>query len=242
MMKKVLIFILLSFGSVFAKEYMTKIEPFEKYEIKSQTSGVVELANKDLESQFIKMNKTLIQINSRDEEIELQKQKNSLEIQEEIVKIKKRNFSAKNRISQMSRYEKENEKLDFLESKKELVLIEEEIKRLKNEISKKRFDVKNRYIYKIYVNKGEYITIGDLLYESYDISKQKIKLYLTLGEIENLDKKSVFIDGKNSTFKVYKISKIKDEVRVSRYKVEFTKTNDNLKNYYFNKIVKVELR
>ena len=241
-MRKILIILVFSFGFLFAKEYMAKIEAFEKYEIKSQTSGRVEFVNKELESQFVKMNKTLIQINSKDEEIELEKQKNSLAVQREIVKIKQRNYSAKNRISQMSRYEKEREKLDFLESKKELVLIQEEIKRLKNEISKKKLEVKNKYIHKIYVNKSEYVTLGDNLYDSFDISKQKITLYLTLDEIKNMDEKSVYIDGLKSDFRIHKILKIKDEIRVSRYKVEFIKENKELENYFFDKIVKVELR
>lgn len=241
-MKKILLAIFCSLTLVFASEYMTKIEPFESFEIKSQTTGIVEFVNRDLESQFIKMNQVLIEINSKDEEIELHKQKNSLAVQREIVKIKQRNYSAKNRVSQMSRYEKEREKLDFLESKKELVLIQEEIKRLKNEISKKKLEVKNRYIHKIYVNKGEYITLGDNLYGSFNISKQKITLYLSFEEIESLDEKLIYIDGVKSDFKVHKISKIKDEIRVSRYKVEFIKQNNDLENFFFDRVVKVELK
>lgn len=241
-MKKIILASVLLFSSIFAKDYMAKIEPFEKYEIKSETSGVIKFVDKSLESTFVKMNQILIEINSDDEKIELQKQKESLAVQNEIVKIREKNYNSKNRIVNMSRYEKNNEKLDFLESKKELVSLKQEIKRLKREINKKTLNVQNRYIHNIYINKDEYVNQEEKLFDSFDISKQKITLYLSLEEIESLSSKRVFIDGKESSFKVHKVSKVKDEVRVSRYKVEFIKNNKDLENYFFDKIVKVQLK
>ncbi len=120
MIKKILIG-LFTFSSLFAREYMTQINPNEKIEIKSQTSGVIKYVNKELESSFVKMNQVLLRINAKDEEIELQKERSSLSVQKEIVKIKEKNYQAKKRIKQLSQYDKNNEKLSFLESKKELV-------------------------------------------------------------------------------------------------------------------------
>ncbi|PLY05530.1 MAG: hypothetical protein C0625_13150 [Arcobacter sp.] len=242
MIKIVLIMCLISLSSVFAKEYMTQINPNEKIEIKSEISGVVKWVEKDLESSFVKTHKILLQINSRDEEIELQKQKQSLSLQKELVRIKEKNYQAKNKIKQLSLYDKNNEKLSFLESKKELILIQQNIKKLLNEIDKKVFVVENKYINTIFVKKDTYVNIGDKLFDMYDISKLKITLYLTENEIKRLDKKAIFVDGVKSDFTVNKINKIKDEIKVSRYKVEFTKINKNLDNYFFNKVVKVEIK
>lgn len=242
MTKKILILTLLSFTAVFAKEYMAQIIPTEKIEIKSQVSGVVKNVKKDLESNFINMNTTLLKINSIDEKIELQKQRQSLSLQKEIVKIKEKNYKAKSRIKQLSLYDKNNEKLSFLESKKELVITQQNIKKLLNEISKKEFKIENKYINKIFVKKDEYVNIGDRLYDIYDVSYLKIILFLTKEEIEDSKKSDMFINGIKSDFKVHKIYKVKDEIKVSRYKVEFIKKNKNLENYFFNKIVKVEFQ
>ena len=241
-MKKILAFTLLSVTSLLAKEYMAQIKPYEMYEIKSQTSGVVKFVNKDLESKYIKNKELLIKIDTKDEEIELAKQKSSYSIQKEIVKIKEQNYKAKNRIKQLSLYDKNTEKLSFLESKKELTTTTQTIKKLQNDMDKKTFDVQNRYVNTIFVQKDEYINIGDKLFNSYDISKLKITLFLSKNEIDTLESKSLYINSKKSNFKVYKVHKIKDENKISRYKVVFTKTNKNKNNYFFDKVVKAELK
>ena len=241
-MKKILAFTLLSFTSLLAKEYMAQIKPYEMYEIKSQTSGVVKFVNKDLESKYIKNQELLIKIDTKDEEIELAKQKSSYEIQKEIVKIKEQNYKAKNRIKQLSLYDKNTEKLSFLESKKELTTTAQTIKKLQNDLNKKTFDVQNRYVDTIFVQKDEYINIGDKLFNAYNISKLKITLFLSKNEIDTLNSKTLYINNKKSDFKVYKVHKIKDENKISRYKVVFTKINENKNNYFFDKVVKAELK
>lgn len=241
-MKKILTFALLSFTTLFAKEYMAQIKTYEMFEIKSQTSGIINIVNKNLESKYIKNKELLIKIDSKDEEIDLQKNRNSYEIQKEIVKIKEQNYKAKKRISQLSLYDKNNEKLSFLEAKKELSNLGQTVKKLENEISKKTFVIKNRYIDKIFVDKGEYVNIGDKLFNSYDITKLKISLFLSQEEIKNIDSKTLYIENKKSDFKVDKIHKIKDENKISRYKVEFIKDNTKEENYFFDKVVKVELK
>lgn len=221
---------------------MAQIEPFQSYEIRSQTAGVIKFINNKLESSFVEMNEVLVQINSIDEKIELKKQRDSQNIQKQIVKIKQRNYQAKNKIKQLSLYDKNSEKLSLLESRKELLSTAQDIKKLQNEINKKVFRVENRYINEIFINQGEYVNEGDKLFDMFDISNLKIILYLSHEEIKGLDKSSIYIDGKKSDFKTYKIRKIKDEIKVSRYKVEFIKKNENLDDYFFNKVVKVEIK
>lgn len=241
-MKKILTFALLSFTTLFAKEYMAQIKAYEMFEIKSQTAGVIKTVDKALESTYIKNQQLLIKIDSKDEEIELQKNRNSYEIQKEIVKIKEQNYKAKKRVSQLSLYDKNNEKLSYLEAKKELTNLLQTIKKLENDISKKSFVIKNRYVDTVFVDKDEYVNIGDKLFYSYDISKLKITLFLSQEEIENIHSKALYVQNLKSDFKVYKIHKIKDENKISRYKVEFTKVNTQEENYFFDKVVKVELR
>ena len=112
--KKTLVLFLLSTiftSSLFSREYMTQIKPYKSYEIKSQTSGLITYIKKNAASNFIEKEQILIKIDSEDEKIELIKQKESFLIQKEIVNIKKINYQTKNRIKQISKYDKNNEKL-----------------------------------------------------------------------------------------------------------------------------------
>ena len=240
-MKKLTILLLLLSTASFAKEFMANIEPFEKYEIKSQISGVVHFVNTTLEESYTQKKSLLLHLDDTDEQIMLKKQQQNYALQKRIVKIKEQNFNAKNRVKQLSKYDKNTEELALLEAKKTLYTLEQEIKTLKQDIAKKHFHIQNRYIHDVKVNQDEYVNVGDTLFELYDISKQKITLYLTQNEIESLEDKHVYINGVKSNFTLHKASRVKDSVKISRYKAEFTAPLSE-KTYYFNDVVKVELK
>lgn len=242
MIQKLLLLSFIITSTLFSKEYMTQIKPYKSYEIKSEVAGIVKSVDFSKEAQFVNNKTLLVQLNAKDENIDLQAQQKLLQSQNEIIHIKEKNYKAKNRIKQLSQYDKNSEKLSFLESKKEHINTKKTIQTLKNDINKKSFYVDKKYIGKIAVNPSEYVNISDKVFDMYDISKLKITLYLTQKEIQDLDKHSVYINGKISDFKVYKTYKIKDSIKVSRYKVEFIKENQDINNYFFDEVVKVELK
>lgn len=242
MIKKLFLITLFSVTSIFAKEYMAQIKPYESFEIKAQMAGIVEEVKDSREASFVKDKLTIVKIDSKDERIDLEAQKDLLLSQEEIIKIREANYKAKKRIRQLSQYDKNNEKLNYLDSKKELVNTKKAIKTLNNSINKKTFIVSNKYIGEITAKKGEYLDVGDKVFDMYDISSLKITLYLTKKEIDNLINQTLFVNGKKSDFIVHKIYKTKDSVKVSRYKVEFIKVNKDLDTFYFDEVVKVELK
>jgi len=242
MIKKAIFLLGICISTLFSKQYMVQIEPYEKFTIKAEVSGKITFVNKSLENSFIKNRTTLVKINLKDEKLKLDRQKNALIIQRKIVKVREKNYKAKKRIKQLSQYEKNLEELNYLDAKKTMLDIQDEIKRLKNEISKKEFSLENLYLQNIFINKNEYVNQGDSIYEAYDISKKKITLYLKLEEVEKLKNKSIYINGKKTNYKVIKISKITDKVKISKYKVSFVEENKNKKNYFFNKLIKVELK
>lgn len=241
-MKKILTISLLSITSLFSTEYMAQLNPIKEFEIKAQSSGIVSYVNTNLEAKYIENNKTILKIDSKDEDIELEKEKVSFNIQSDIVKIKEKNYKSKARVSQLSAYSKNVEKLSLLEAKKELINTKRTIKKLQNDKNKKKFTAKNIYIATIYKDKGEYVNIGDKIYDAYDFSKIKISLYLTEEEILNINNKRIYIDKNLSEFKISKVFKIKDTIKISRYKVELTKTNKNIEDIFFGKVVKVEIK
>ena len=242
MIQKLLLLSFIITSTLFSKEYMTQIKPYKSYEIKSEVAGIVNFVDVSKEAQFVHKKTLLVQLNTTDENIDLKAQKKLLQSQNEIIQIKEKNYKAKNRIKQLSQYDKNSEKLSYLESKKEHINTQKTIQTLKNSIHKKSFFVDKKYIGKIAVNPSEYVNVSDKVFDMYDISKLKITLYLTKNEIQDLEQQTLYINGQKSDFKVYKIYKIKDSVKVSRYKVEFTKNNPDINNYFFDEVVKAELK
>ena len=242
MIKKALIFTLFSISSLFANEYMAQLKPIKEFEIKAQSSGVVTFVDKNLEATYLKKEATILKIDSEDEDIELAQQKDLYKVQKEIVDIKEKNYNSKARVTQLSLYNKNVEKLSLLEAKKELVNTKKAIRTLENNKTKKLFKNSNIYLGKIYKQKGEFVNVADKIYDAYDFSEIKIELYLTLEEIKKLKTQTILIDGKASEFELSKVYKIKDTNKISRYKVELTKPTLNEENFFFGKVVKVEFR
>jgi len=54
----------------------------------------------------------------------------------------------------------------------------------------------------------------------YDISKQKLYIYVPIDKIDSIKNKKVYINKKRSNFKIYKIWKIPDDKYITSYKVE----------------------
>ena len=224
------------------KSIWHKSNPNESYTIKSEVSGVVTFVDSTKEASFINKKCILVKLNVKEELIELEAQKGLLASQKEIVSIKKRNYQAKQKIKQLSQYDKNSEKLSYLESKKELINTQKQIQTLKNTLDKKSFEIDKKYIGSIYVKEEEYVNAGDKIFEMHDISHLKITLYLTKDEIKALSTQSIFINQQKSDFAVAKIHKTKDQTKISRYKVEFVKPNKNQNNFFFDDVVTVEIK
>ena len=238
---KTILLMLLLLNPLFALEYFAKIEPIKSYKIGSDIQGKVSYASDDKEFSFIKNSTLLLQIESQQEDIELNALEQSLTIQSEIFQIKEQNYQSKAKVKQLSTYEKNSEKLEYLQAKQTIVDIQKSIATLKNQKIKKEFSLKKKYLTKLYFKKGEIVNIGDLLYESHDLSQLKITLFVKADLLPTIKQKSIYIDGKKSDFTLLKVSKLKDKHRVSTHEVILSSKN-NKKDFVFGKIVKVEFR
>ncbi len=224
-----------------ATEYFSKIEPYESHTINSEVSGKVVFVDKSKEYSFIDSKSAILKLDTKDENIQLTTLKNSLAFQKESVKIKESNYKNKAKVKQLSIYNKNQEKLYFLEAKQTLENIKRDIKTQQNQIDKKQFFTSNKYLAEILVSLDEYVESGTKLYTLYDFSKSKLELFVKVNDLENLKEKNIFIDDNLSDFKVEKISQVRDEKRVSTYKVILSSINKS-KNFNFGKVVKVEFR
>ncbi len=225
-----------------ATTYMGKLEPYNTITISSEVSGKVVFVNEKKEFSYIKGKETIVKIETQEEDIALGSLKQSLKNQSEIFKIQKQNYINKSKVKQLSIYDKNQEKLSYLHTKQSIIELKKSIKSLHYQKDKKEFLVQDFYLGKIEIDKDETINIGVKLYNLYDFSTIKIVLYLKAEDLNTINEKKVYLNDKQSDFKIFNISKIKDNLRVSTHQVELVKPNTNMDKTLFGEIVKVEFK
>ncbi len=248
----------------FADTYYAKLEPLNTITIKSEVNGKVILAREDLEGKVA--DGLIVQIDDRLNREDLKSAKESLKLTNEMIKLnqnilpdlkksmqKKLNLyqkvtnldstSLNNKnnlfsayISAKNQYFATKEKI--LNLKAQRVNLIQKINSLKDLIDKKSIKVNNKYLYSLNVRVGEFVNIGAPIATVADISKAKLTIYLNSDDLKDLDKKSIYIDGKKRDLKFNKVWKIADREYISSYKAEII-----LKPFKeFSKLVKVEIK
>lgn len=233
-MKKI-IFALLAPLVLFGQSYMAKIQPYEEYTLYAQTSGTIRYADKNDETKVV--NKLLIKIDDSLELENLKLYKEQLTFYKQKLELFESNYQKFLKISGKSQYDKDEKLYDVLDLKVTISNLELSISNTQDTLKKKSLHVKNKYIKEINVNTGDYVAIGAELATAYDISKSKLLVYVSKEDMENIQNKEIFIDGKKSIAQIEKIDKTVDESYVSAHKVTLVLKNDN-----FGKIVKVEFQ
>ena len=228
--------------------YDAKVDPFDTYKIKSAVSGAVVRVYKNLEAKNITA--TIVKIDDKQNLIDLKNLQSQVKIlkdeiinQQAIVKRKEKTYLIYKKLKTKSKTEKDLKFFDYLNAKNQLLNLKSQqnstlasIEKLKDIISKKNIKAKG-YLFKIYVNEGDYVAPGVLIADVYDISKQKLTIYVPIDEVDKIKTKNIYINGKKSEFKIYKIWNVPDTQYVTSYKVELVGNGLN-----FGDIVKVEFK
>ena len=110
---------------------------------------------------------------------------------------------------------------------------------LKDTLVKKSIVLENKYFYKLMVRVGDYVAPGVALAEIQDASRAKLVLYLEPEELEGIENKAVYIDGKRTEYKVNKVWRVADEKFISSYKAEIYIPAPTSA---FSKLMKVEVK
>ena len=234
---KIIWIFLLSLSTIFASEYYAKLEPIDSFQVKSAVAGKVVFSNSKIEGSKAN-NSTIIELDSSVNKIELEQSKNKLKYIEEMITIEKNNYDRLNQVSSKSAFEKDTQKLKVinLESSKADMIIK--IESLKDTIDNKKLVEKSNYIFNIEVKEGDYVNAGTLLYESKDLSKGKLEIFVPIAQINEIKNKDIYLDGVKSDVKISKIYDVADVTNISSYKVELIISNVNT----FSKLVKIEFR
>jgi len=238
---KQMIFTVLLTTFMEANSYTAQVEPYEKVLVLSEINGLVTKVKREAEYGFLGQRKSLVQVEKRVEAIEVKGLKSSLKFSKRAYSLKADNFSRKNKVRQISQYEKDLEKSSLYEIQSQMEELQKNIDLLEYRIDKKTFFLEQKYVGKIYVREGDYVDVGSKIMDSYDVSKEKIELYVRAKEIEGIQSKSIFINGKKSEYTIEKVSQVRDGVNLSSFLVRIVKKNFKPKRY-FGTVVKVEFR
>ncbi len=234
---KILWICLFTISTMFANEYYAKLEPIESFQVKSAVAGKVIFSNSKIEG-LKANNSTIIELDSVVNKIELEQSKNKLKYIEEMISIEKNNYDRLNQVASKSAFEKDTQKLKVinLESSKADMIIK--IESLKDIIDNKKLVEKSNYIFNIAVKDGDYVNAGTLLYESKDLSKGKLEIFVPIAQIDEIKNKDIYLDGIKSNVKVSKIYDVADSTNISAYKVELIIEDVKI----FSRLVKIEFK
>ncbi len=251
---------------IFAKVHYAKVEPYESVVLKSAVSGLVIEVDLDAEGSMV-TSKRVIHLDDNLDKINLEDAKKSIKLLEKMlginqeiatslngtVKRQESYYSRISRLSTASKTQKDNAyssftsaKTQYLSTSEKIVSLEKQIldmkykvAQLKDSISKKSVVLENKYLYKLIVRKGDFVAPGSPLAQVEDASKAKLVLFLEPEELEDIEQKIVYIDGKKTEYKVNKVWRVADEKFISSYRAEiYIPAPKNS----FSKLVKVEIK
>jgi len=243
-MKKLIVFV-----AVLLFSYSARVEPFDTFNIKASVGGKVIKTYKNLEDENLK-NSLIVKLDDKQELIELKNIKNQIEIlkqkiknQKEIVKRKKSIYERYKHLKTKSLETKNMKFYDYINAKNQLLTLQSSLsnliankEKLQDIINKKNIKYSG-YLSEITVSKDDYVAPGMIVAKGYDISRQKLYIYVPINKIDTVKNKKIYINNKLSNFKIYKTWIVPDSKYITSYKVELI--GNGLK---FGDIVDVEFK
>lgn len=246
-MKYVLI-VCIAVLDLFAGVYYAKVEPVQMYSIKASASGEIKSLDKAKEGtisgggRLIWVDDVLDkkELKSSQQKLSalaktLEMTKLNLENAKEIEKIKSQNYGRIKDLKTKSKVEKDNELINLLNAQNQVVTLENsmqnliiqisdmefKIASLEDKISKKNIHIaKGFFIYKTYVDEGDYVNIGASLVDAYDVKQGKLTIYLSKEDVALAQNTTMYINDEATSYKIDKIWDIADTQNISAYKAE----------------------
>ena len=262
--KKALFFVFLPV-LLFAKEYYAKVEPVDIYTIASNVQGEVLFADENLigkkltKSVFIRIDSKTDKADLKAVETKIGSLERMVEADKEIVKnlqesvkLRKENYESIKDLSVKSKTQKDAVYFDLIATKNQLLATKKELAsftsqisdlkakrvRLQKSIDDKSIDAPGYVLYELLVKRGDVAAPGKPLAKVADVSKAILTIYVDADTLNGIEKKSVYIDGRKTPYKVSRITPIADSQNISKYKVQIITDPPKI----FSKLVKVELK
>jgi dGTP triphosphohydrolase len=223
---------------LFAKVHYAKVEPYESVILKSAVSALVIDVDLDAEGTMVE-GKRVVYLDDSLDKINLKTSKENLLILHETLKRQESYFQRIDKLKTASTTQKDNAFYSFASAKTQYLDMQYKIAQLEDSIEKKSIVLENMYLYEIIVRKGDHVAPGSPLARVVDASRAKLVLFLEPDELEQIGKKTVYLNGEKTEYKVDKVWRVADEKFISSYRAEVYITAPEGS---FSKLMKVEIK
>lgn len=262
---KIVLILLLSVTFAFSNVYYAKVEPYEVRDISSNVNGDVLYANENMLGKKLSAKPFIIIDDQLDKDElnavnkKLRYFRDTLQVNEKILlnlkealKRKKKNYKNIEALKIKSRVEKDKEFYDVVNNENTFFTTQKEINSLKaniadlelrkaqlhKNIKDKSIAAKGFVLYELKVKPGKVVTVGTPLATIVNTTKGLLTIYLDEDDLLNAVNKHVYLNGKETNYKLSRISKIADTKNISKYKAQIVVKTPNV----FSKLIKIELR
>ena len=262
---KIIIILFLTATLLFSKVYYSKVEPYEIRDISSNVSGLIVFTDEDKIGKKLSK-KPYVIIDSELDKKELQFTQEKLGFLKDIIHTnegilknlsltlekKRENYKRIESLKIKSVVEKDKDFHDLINSENQFLSTQKEVQNLKvqmadlklkaaylqRSLNDKNLSGEGFVLYSILVKPGQVVGVATPLARVADTSKALLTLYLDEEDMVNAKNKTVYIDGKKTTYKIARILTIADSKNISKYMAQIIVQAPKL----FSKLSKVELK
>jgi len=262
---KIISLLILTYSLLFSKVYYSKVEPYELRSISSNVSGLVLFIDEDMIGKQL-TSKAYIKIDADLDTRELHFIKDKLyftrntitsneailvNLKKSLLK-KRENYKRVQKLKIKSTVEKDREFYDLVSSENSYLNTQKEInnlkvqvtdlklreKQLQRSVKDKSLVAKDFVLYSILVKTGQVVGVATPLAQVADVSHAILTIFLDEEDVQDAQKKYVYIDGKKSKYKISRILNIADSKNISKYRAQIVIDSPKL----FSKLVQIELK
>ncbi|MDA3909226.1 MAG: hypothetical protein PF437_09055, partial [Sulfurimonas sp.] len=152
-----------------------------------------------------------------------------------VERIRSSNYDKIKDLKTKSRVEKDNQLITLIGASNQVLTLETSLENLlvsisdleykiatlEDTIEKKNIKIKKGFlIYKTYVSDGNFVNVGTMLVDAYDISKGKLTIFLSKEDVELANSGVLYVNDKPTSIKVDKIWQVVDTQNISSFKTE----------------------
>ncbi|WP_456453101.1 hypothetical protein [Hydrogenimonas sp.] len=251
---------------VWAQTHYARLEPYQTYVIKAAAAGQV-LEAHDAREGTVGDGSVVVQIDDRVDRAQKKALETTLDSLEKTLALTrkmaknqakvyekdKRYYERTKNLKTKSQTEKDRIFATMMASENQLLSLKEKIATLQKQIADTKYQIfmlgdriakkavraEGLYIYKVAVRKDDYVNPGTLLVTAMDTRKGRLVVYLDADEVENIDQKHIYLDGKKSDLKFEKLIRVADDTHISSYRGEIVVPRPGK---LFSRLVKIEVK
>lgn len=223
---------------IFAAVHYAKVEPYNSVVLKSAVSALVMDVDLDAEGSVVQQ-KRVVFLDDHLDKMNLKISKAKLQTLGETLQRQESSFKRMNKLKTASVSQKDTAYYSYASTKTQYLDMQYRIAQLEESIQKKSLVLKDKYLYKLMVRKGDFVAPGSALAQVMDMNKAKLVLFLEPEELKDLDKKTVYINDEKTTYSVDKVWKVADEKFISSYRAEIY---IDAPKEIFSTLLKVEIK